>query len=121
MLQRKNNTCSIVFLVLITLASFSKASNNKFNNGEFTMIGLDDNGTNIMRAYSIASANHESHLEFLSIKVKDGPLTSKLQNIQIGDDVLVNSKSTGTLVPPKGYLLIPYRHWHRFSTFYEYY
>lgn len=71
---------------------------NKFNNGEFTMIGLDDNGTNIMRAYSIASANHESHLEFLSIKVKDGPLTSKLQNIKIGDDVLVDSKSTGTLV-----------------------
>ena len=62
------------------------------------MIGLEDNGTNIMRAYSIASANHESHLEFLSIKVKDGPLTSKLQNIKIGDDILVNSKSTGTLV-----------------------
>ena len=71
---------------------------NKFNNGEFTMIGLEHEGTNIMRAYSIASANHESHLEFLSIKVKNGPLTSKLQNIQIGDDVLVNSKSTGTLV-----------------------
>lgn len=71
---------------------------NKFSNGEFTMIGLEQENKNIMRAYSIASANHESHLEFLSIKVKDGPLTSKLQNIKIGDEILINSKSTGTLV-----------------------
>ena len=51
-----------------------------------------------MRAYSMASANHEHELEFFSIKVPDGPLTSKLQDIQVGDEVLVNSKSTGTLV-----------------------
>ena len=51
-----------------------------------------------MRAYSMASANYEDELEFFSIKVPDGPLTSKLQNIQVGDEVLVNSKSTGTLV-----------------------
>ncbi len=70
---------------------------NRFNNGEFTMIGLEHEGRNIMRAYSIASANHENHLEFLSIKIKDGPLTSKLQKIKIGDEILVNSKSTGTL------------------------
>ena len=71
---------------------------NKFNNGEFTMIGLENGGKNIMRAYSIASANHESFLEFLSIKLDKGPLTSKLQRISIGDEILVQSKSTGTLV-----------------------
>ena len=51
-----------------------------------------------MRAYSMASANHEDHLEWLSIKIQDGPLTSKLQHIKEGDEILVNTKSTGTLV-----------------------
>jgi ferredoxin--NADP+ reductase len=51
-----------------------------------------------MRAYSIASANHEESLEFLSIKVADGPLTSRLQHIQPGEEILVSRKPTGTLV-----------------------
>ena len=71
---------------------------NKFNNGEFAMIGMEHEGKKIMRAYSIASANHEDFLEFLSIKIQDGPLTSKLQNIKEGDEILVNPRSTGTLV-----------------------
>ena len=71
---------------------------NKFNNGEFAMIGMEHEGKKLMRAYSFASANHEDHLEFLSIKIDDGPLTSKLQHIKEGDEVLINSKSTGTLV-----------------------
>ena len=71
---------------------------NKFNNGEFAMIGIEHEGKKLLRAYSFASANHEDHLEFLSIKIQDGPLTSKLQHIKEGDEILVNSKSTGTLV-----------------------
>ncbi len=71
---------------------------NKFNNGEFAMIGIEHEGKKLLRAYSFASANHEDHLEFLSIKIQDGPLTSKLQHIKEGDEILINSKSTGTLV-----------------------
>ena len=71
---------------------------NKFNNGEFAMIGMEHEGKKIMRAYSIASANHEDYLEFLSIKIDDGPLTSKLQHIKEGDEILINPRSTGTLV-----------------------
>ena len=70
----------------------------RFSNGHFTMIGLPVNGKPLLRAYSIVSANYEEHLEFLSIKVQDGPLTSRLQNIQVGDELLVSSKPTGTLV-----------------------
>lgn len=70
----------------------------RFKNGYFTMIGLERQGKPLMRAYSMASANYEDELEFFSIKVPDGPLTSKLQNIQVGDELLVNSKATGTLV-----------------------
>lgn len=70
----------------------------KFENGHFVMVGLEVEGRPLMRAYSIASANYEEELEFFSIKVPDGPLTSKLQNIQVGDEVLVSSKPTGTLV-----------------------
>ena len=63
------------------------------------MIGLpQENGKPILRAYSIVSANYEDHLEFLSIKVPDGPLTSRLQHIQVGDTVIVGHKPTGTLV-----------------------
>ena len=61
-------------------------------------LGLQIDGKPLMRAYSIASANHEEHLEFLSIKVSDGPLTSRLQNIKPGDEVLVSRKPTGTLL-----------------------
>lgn len=70
----------------------------RFENGHFTMIGLERDGKPLMRAYSMASANYEDELEFFSIKVPDGPLTSKLQSITVGDEVLVNSKATGTLV-----------------------
>jgi ferredoxin--NADP+ reductase len=71
----------------------------RFSNGHFTMIGLrGDNGKPLLRAYSIVSANYEDHLEFLSIKVPDGPLTSKLQHIKPGDKIVVGRKPTGTLL-----------------------
>ncbi|ODU09810.1 MAG: ferredoxin--NADP(+) reductase [Rubrivivax sp. SCN 71-131] len=70
----------------------------RFANGHFTMIGLRVEGKPLLRAYSIASANHEEHLEFLSIKVDAGPLTSRLQHIQVGDPIIVGRKPTGTLV-----------------------
>jgi len=70
----------------------------RFSNGHFTMIGLRVNDKPLLRAYSIVSANYEEHLEFLSIKVPDGPLTSKLQHIQVGDSIIVGKKPTGTLV-----------------------
>jgi ferredoxin--NADP+ reductase len=62
------------------------------------MIGLEVEGRPLLRAYSMASANHEEELEFFSIKVSDGPLTSKLQKIREGDTILVGRKATGTLV-----------------------
>ena len=71
---------------------------NEFKNGEFAMIGIEDEGKKLMRPYSFVSANYEDHLEFLSIKLKDGLLTSKLQNIEVGDEILVRDKSTGTLI-----------------------
>ena len=70
----------------------------RFRNGHFVMIGLEVEGKPLMRAYSIASPNYEEHLEFLSIKVENGPLTSRLQHIQVGDKVLIGQKSVGTLV-----------------------
>jgi len=70
----------------------------RFSNGHFTMIGLQVNGKPLLRAYSIVSANYEEHLEFLSIKVPDGPLTSRLQHIQVGDSIVVGRKPTGTLL-----------------------
>ncbi len=70
----------------------------RFHNGHFVMIGLEVEGRPLMRAYSIASANHEEELEFLSIKVQDGPLTSRLQHLSVGDPVLVSSKPVGTLI-----------------------
>ncbi len=76
----------------------SRASSLRFKNGHFIMIGLEVEGRPLMRAYSIASANYEDHLEFFSIKVPDGPLTSRLQNIQPGDEIMLSSKPTGTLV-----------------------
>lgn len=69
----------------------------RFKNGEFAMIGLDLDRRPLLRAYSIASANYADELEFLSIKVPDGPLTSRLQHLKVGDAVLVNPKCTGTL------------------------
>jgi len=70
----------------------------RFSNGHFTMIGLRVNDKPLLRAYSIASANYEDHLEFLSIKVEEGPLTSRLQHIAVGDTIIVGRKPTGTLV-----------------------
>ena len=70
----------------------------RFSNGHFTMIGLADGGRKLMRAYSIVSPNYEDHLEFLSIKVPGGPLTSKLQHIRPGDTIIVGRKPTGTLL-----------------------
>ena len=70
----------------------------RFSNGHFTMIGLRVDGKPLLRAYSIVSANYEEHLEFLSIKVQDGPLTSRLQHIQVGDKIVIGKKPTGTLL-----------------------
>jgi ferredoxin/flavodoxin---NADP+ reductase len=70
----------------------------RFENGQFLMIGLPVDGRPLMRAYSIASANHEEHLEFFSIKVPNGPLTSRLQSVVPGQEILVSRKPTGTLV-----------------------
>ena len=70
----------------------------RFENGQFVMIGLHVEGKNLLRAYSIASPNYEDKLEFFSIKVQNGPLTSRLQHVKVGDDLLVGVKPTGTLV-----------------------
>ncbi|MFV0623154.1 ferredoxin--NADP reductase [Sphingomonas sp. ac-8] len=75
-----------------------RPSSFRFRSGEFVMIGLPGDPKPIMRAYSIASPHYAEELEFLSIKVEDGPLTSKLQLIQPGDEVYLGKKSTGTLV-----------------------
>ena len=70
----------------------------RFHNGHFVMIGLPVNGKPLLRAYSIASPNYAEHLEFLSIKVQDGPLTSRLQHLKVGDELIVSKKPVGTLV-----------------------
>ncbi|MEM7193745.1 MAG: ferredoxin--NADP reductase [Pseudomonadota bacterium] len=70
----------------------------RFRNGEFAMIGIEVDGKPLMRAYSMASSNYENYLEFYSIKVQDGPLTSRLQHIKVGDELLVSKKPTGTLL-----------------------
>jgi ferredoxin--NADP+ reductase len=70
----------------------------RFASGQFVMLGLEVQGKPLLRAYSIASAYYADELEFYSIKVKDGPLTSRLMNIVEGDEVLVGRKPTGTLV-----------------------
>ncbi|AKU12530.1 ferredoxin-NADP reductase [Azoarcus sp. CIB] len=70
----------------------------RFTNGQFVMIGLEVEGRPLTRAYSIASPNHEEHLEFFSIKVPNGPLTSRLQHLREGDPIVVSKKPTGTLV-----------------------
>lgn len=70
----------------------------RFVNGQFTMIGLPVEGRPLLRAYSMVSPSHEESLEFLSIKVPNGPLTSRLQSIEAGDRILVGRKPTGTLV-----------------------
>lgn len=83
-----------------TLFSFTTTRNQglRFRNGHFLMIGLQVDDKPLVRAYSVVSPNYEEHLEFLSIKVPNGPLTSRLQNIKVGDPILVGQKSVGTLV-----------------------
>lgn len=83
-----------------TLFSFraTRSPSLRFLSGQFVMIGLEVNGKPLTRAYSIASANHEEHLEFFSIKVENGPLTSRLQHLKVGDSIYVSRKPTGTLV-----------------------
>ncbi|NHO31808.1 ferredoxin--NADP reductase [Acetobacter fallax] len=70
----------------------------RFENGQFAMIGIEVDGKPLLRAYSIASANYEDHMEFLSIAVPDGPLTSRLQHVKVGDTVLIGRKPVGTLL-----------------------
>ena len=70
----------------------------RFTNGHFVMIGLEVDGKPLMRAYSVASPNYSEELEFLSIKVQNGPLTSRLQHLKVGDEILMSRKPVGTLV-----------------------
>src|SRR5690606_38512276 len=93
--------------------TITRESSFRFRNGHFTMLGLENEGRPLLRAYSIASANHEQELEFFSIKVPDGPLTSKLQHLQIGDQILISRKPTGTLTVDH---LLPGRNLYLLST-----
>ncbi|GJD40842.1 ferredoxin--NADP reductase [Methylobacterium bullatum] len=70
----------------------------RFRNGEFVMMGIEVEGRPLLRAYSVVSANYEEELEFFSIKVENGPLTSRLQHLKVGDPIIVGKKPTGTLV-----------------------
>ena len=83
-----------------TLFSFTTTRSRtlRFKNGHFLMVGLEVEGRPLLRAYSVASPNYEEHLEFYSIKVQNGPLTSRLQHLKVGDQVLVGNKPVGTLV-----------------------
>jgi ferredoxin--NADP+ reductase len=78
--------------------TISRPASFRFRSGEFVMIGLPGEGRPLLRAYSIASPSWAEELEFLSIKVPDGPLTSRLQKIKPGDPVYLGRKPTGTLV-----------------------
>jgi ferredoxin--NADP+ reductase len=83
-----------------SLFSFTTTRNAgfRFRNGHFVMIGLEVEGKPLLRAFSVVSANYDEHLEFYSIKIPDGALTSRLQHIQPGQSVLVGRKPTGTLL-----------------------
>lgn len=98
-----------------TLFSFktTREQSLTFENGQFVMIGLEVDGRPLLRAYSIASANYEEELEFFSIKVPDGALTSRLQHLQKGDEVFVSTRPAGTLVPGQ---LLPGKHLYLLST-----
>jgi len=76
----------------------TRESSFRYQSGQFAMIGLDIEGKPLMRAYSMVSPHYEEKLEFLSIKVPDGPLTSRLQNVKVGDSILVGRKASGTLL-----------------------
>ncbi|MEM9257651.1 MAG: ferredoxin--NADP reductase [Pseudomonadota bacterium] len=98
-----------------TLFSFRTTRGNalRFENGHFIIIGLEHEGKPLMRAYSIASANYQPELEFSSIKVADGPLTSKLQRVQPGDPIIMSTKATGTLIADH---LLPGKHLYLLGT-----
>jgi len=83
-----------------TLFSFTTTRDPslRFKTGQFVMIGLEVNGKPLMRAYSVVSAHYSDHLEFYSIKVQEGPLTSRLQHLKVGDTLLVSRKPTGSLI-----------------------
>lgn len=76
----------------------TRTSTFRFQSGQFTMIGMDVDGKPLTRAYSLASAHYDDTLEFFSIKVPDGPLTSRLQHLKEGDQLLVGRKAVGTLL-----------------------
>lgn len=75
----------------------TRSSGFRFDNGQFVMMGLEVEGRPVLRAYSMASANYDEHLEFFSIKVPNGALTSHLAHIKPGDTILIGNKPTGTL------------------------
>lgn len=83
-----------------TLFSFRSTRNAAFRfvNGQFAMMGLELDGKPLVRAYSMASPNYEEYLEWFSIKVPNGPLTSRLQHIKVGESILVSRKPVGTLI-----------------------
>lgn len=85
----------------------------RFSNGQFVMLGLEVEGKPLIRAYSVASPNYEEHLEFFSIKVPDGPLTSRLQHLKSGDPIIVSKKPTGSLILDD---LLPGKHLYLLAT-----
>lgn len=85
----------------------------RFKNGQFAMIGLEVEGRPLLRAYSMVSADYDETLEFLSIKVPDGPLTSRLQHIKIGDEIIIGRKAVGTLLQDN---LLPAKHLYLLGT-----
>ncbi len=85
----------------------------RFENGQFVMVGIDVEGRPLMRAYSIVSPNYQDYLEFFSIKLADGPLTSRLQHLKAGDQIKVSKKPTGTLLLSD---LLPGKHLYLLST-----
>lgn len=98
-----------------TLFSFrtTRSQSLRFINGQFTMIGLEVEGRPLVRAYSMVSPNYDEELEFFSIKVQNGPLTSRLQHLKVGDKILVGRKPTGTLIHDN---LLPGRHLYLLGT-----
>eukprot|EP01035_Chromulina_nebulosa_P015835 gene15835-20980_t len=91
-----------------TLFSFTatRSPSFRFQNGQFAMIGLEVDGRPLLRAYSMACAPYDEELEFLSIKVPNGPLTSRLQKIVPGDEILIGRKATGTLLHVQGIQIV---------------
>lgn len=93
--------------------TITRPASFRFRSGEFVMIGLPDEQRPLLRAYSVACPSYAEELEFLSIKVADGPLTSRLQKIQPGDEIFLGRKPTGTLVTDA---LLPGKRLFMFST-----